>query len=495
VDRKLGEILIERGACQPRHVHEALQNQVIFGGRLGTNLLELGSVTEEALAEALHLRLGVPAVHGDDLEPEAEALALMGQDVADRCDAVPFALEDHKLVLLTVNPNDLNMLDEVAFATDRSVLALVAPEARVWALLRRHYAIDRQLRGIEVDFQPGTTVRPAAASETHGPSVAMDLMDQAGFDALYAQSALSTREPPHAFERPPAPQAAPPTAGKPPAPQAAPPPAGKPTAPPSAPSLPRRRSMTLPAVGGPPGPPPPPPEEEVLDLTDEIVEPAPTAPPPPHQAPPRPVPRTRATHLALKAVLSTGARPAPKLPPTQILPAVTAPVPPPAAPEAAPLAFADALQALLGVEDRDAIARIVLRHARARFKRAVLFTVRKGTAWGWAGLGEGLTAGSVRRMRLALGQPGVLDTVVGTRAHYLGPLSKTESNVRLLKQLGGGVPRSAILLPVLAQGRVVNVLYADEGRGAQVEPAAVGDLLILATRIAQSWDQLLARVR
>jgi hypothetical protein len=251
--------------------------------------------------------------------------------------------------------------------------------------------------------------------------------------------------------------------------------------------------MTLPAAGEPPGGKP---DDEVLELTEEIVEPELEEPPsrpvlrPP---PPRPAPRTRATHLALKAVLATGGRPAPRLPPTQVMPAVTAPAPR-GEPET-PLAFSDALQALLGVADRDAIARIVLRHARARFKRSVLFTVRKGTAWGWAGLGEGLDQGSVGRMRLALGQPGVLDTVVSTRAHYLGPLAKTESNVRLLKQLGGGVPRSAILLPVLAQGRVVNVLYADHGRGEQVDSTAVGDLLILATRISQSWDQLLARVR
>jgi hypothetical protein len=224
---------------------------------------------------------------------------------------------------------------------------------------------------------------------------------------------------------------------------------------------------------------------------------------------------TRATAMALKAVLSTGDRGRPKPPATMVLPAidpatlqpvstpaappaaVRRPAPPPRAPEAepAPLGFAEAIAALAGVEDRDAIARIVLRHARARFRRAVLLQVRRGAAWGWAGLGEGLSAAAVRRMKLGLGHPGVLDTVVATRAHYLGPLAKTEENVRLLKQLGGGVPRSAILLPILAEGRVVNVLYADQGRGEQVDPGAVGDLLILATRIAQSWDRLLARVR
>jgi hypothetical protein len=47
---------------------------------------------------------------------------------------------------------------------------------------------------------------------------------------------------------------------------------------------------------------------------------------------------------------------------------------------------------------------------------------------------------------------------------------------------------------VLAQGRVVNLFWADAGRGADVDADAVGDLLILATRISRSWDRLLARI-
>jgi hypothetical protein len=399
----------------------------------------------------------------------------MTPDVADRWDAIPFAVQDRKLVLVAVAPSDFGMLDEVAFATDRNVVALVAPEARVWSLLRRHYGIDRQLRGIEVDFQPGTSVRPAAREADRSAAGGPDLMDQAGFDALYA--GVTT-----------------------------PPPVAAPIS--QAPALPSFED-----------------DDEVIDLTELIEPEAPPAPPP--AAPPPPVrpaaprPMNRATAMALKAVLQTGDRTRPKAPPTMVLPAIdpatlqpvtTPPAAPPPAdtrppglrqgppprapePEPAPLDFADAIAALSGVEDRDAIARIVLRHARARFKRAVLLQVRRGSAWGWAGLGEGLSPAAVRRMKLTLGRPGVLETVVSSRAHFLGPLAKTDENIRLLKQLGGGVPRSAILLPVLAQGRVVNVLYADQGRGAQVDPGAVGDLLILATRISQSWDRLVSRVR
>jgi hypothetical protein len=99
----------------------------------------------------------------------------------------------------------------------------------------------------------------------------------------------------------------------------------------------------------------------------------------------------------------------------------------------------------------------------------------------------------VSRIALGLGQPGVVDTVVRTRSHFLGPLQKTEANVRLLKQLGGGVPQNAVLLPILARGRVVNVFYGDAGRGGVVDAGGVGELLILATRISQGYEGLLAR--
>lgn len=164
-----------------------------------------------------------------------------------------------------------------------------------------------------------------------------------------------------------------------------------------------------------------------------------------------------------------------------------APVEPP------PIGFDEALQLLSGVEDRTAIAQTVLRYARSRFKRAVLVTVNRGWANGWEGLGEGLSLQSVRRLRVDLKQPSAFKTCIESRAHFLGPLQKNEAHIRFLRALGRGAPKNVFLLPVLALERVVNVLYADNGRGGYVD-ADLGELLILATRIAKSYDSLLSRV-
>jgi hypothetical protein len=227
----------------------------------------------------------------------------------------------------------------------------------------------------------------------------------------------------------------------------------------------------LPAGAAPPGALP----DEVVDLTDLVAE------------PPAEAERAREEVLAAMGA-AAGHAPRPSFTPRPgSLEAVRL------EPEPPPLGFAEAIRSLEGVADRDAIAHTVVRYARSHFRRAILLTVHRGAAAGWEGLGEGLDPRAVRRVRVPLGTPGVLDTVVRSQAPFLGSLQKTDANLRFLKAIGGGVPRNAFVIPILSLGRVVNVLYADNGRGELVDASDVGELLILATKIAQSYDALLRR--
>ena len=61
----LARILIDGGMVTERQLQEAIQYQVLYGGRLGTNLYELGFITEERLQEALSRAHGVPTVAVD----------------------------------------------------------------------------------------------------------------------------------------------------------------------------------------------------------------------------------------------------------------------------------------------------------------------------------------------------------------------------------------------------------------------------------------------
>jgi Type II secretion system (T2SS), protein E, N-terminal domain len=405
---QLGEILVEMGACERQRVAEALDNQVVFGGRLGTNLLELGAVTEDVLARALARRYSVASLHGD-LSPDPQAIALVKPGQADRLEIVPYELAGRRLTVLCCDPSDLGKFDDLAFALDKNVVPVVVPEARLWALLRTHYGAGRPRRGVEVDV-----ARPRAESpNSREVEPREDLMDEAQFASLY-QNRRPTPPPVEARDVGSAVRRLPPWPDR-----NARAPAGVRGSPPE---------VQLPAASRRPEP------SETLAEPSEVEVPE-------------------------------------------------------------PLSFAEAVRALSGVTDRDAIARIVIRYARSYFRRVVLLTVHARGLDGWEGLGEGLSPGMVARLHVPFGKPGFLQTVVESRSHLLGPLSRTEANVRLLRALGGGVPENAFAMPILARGNVVNVLYADDGRGRPVNLEGLSELLILATRISQTYDVLLDRER
>jgi hypothetical protein len=143
---KIGEMLVAVSACPPEAVRQALHNQNFFGGRLGTNLLELGAVEEEKLAYALGRLFRLPSAWGAVL-PDPRAISLVPRQLIDRFEVVPYAVDGRTLRLLVSDPTDLRAIDEISFAIGKAVKPIIAPEARVWTLMREHYGIERRLRG------------------------------------------------------------------------------------------------------------------------------------------------------------------------------------------------------------------------------------------------------------------------------------------------------------------------------------------------------------
>ncbi len=157
---RIGEILVEMKACTPEELKAGLQTQTIFGGRIGTNLLELGIIDEGQLAAALTKAHGLPCLSGD-VQPEDGALDAIPPQLAERYGIVPLHVDDRCLKVVISDPRNLSTLDDLAFATGKTVEPVLAPEARLWSLMRRFYGIERRLRGLDVedDLESAATER------------------------------------------------------------------------------------------------------------------------------------------------------------------------------------------------------------------------------------------------------------------------------------------------------------------------------------------------
>ncbi|MDT8440717.1 MAG: hypothetical protein RQ723_03535 [Desulfuromonadales bacterium] len=182
---KLGELLLKHSLIDQAQLEEALQAQVIFGGKLGTILIEMGLITEKTLATALSKQLGFPCAQPGQLEKIPESvIAIISRELAEKHQAVPVSVSGRKLTLAMANPQDLKAVDEIAFRTGYIIIPILALEVRLVLALERYYGLKRAMRYVPPPSKRINRPAPATAKTAAGadkPVEAQTLLEEAGY--------------------------------------------------------------------------------------------------------------------------------------------------------------------------------------------------------------------------------------------------------------------------------------------------------------------------
>ena len=146
---RIGDLLLQQGVITQAELEEALKYQVIFGGKLGTNLIEMGVLEEEDITRALSRKFNIPPVDLERIMHVApEAIAAIPADLAGKYRVLPLLLEGRRLTLAMADPADLKAVDEIAFRTGLIVRPQVVAEVRLVLALEKYYGIERDRRYI-----------------------------------------------------------------------------------------------------------------------------------------------------------------------------------------------------------------------------------------------------------------------------------------------------------------------------------------------------------
>lgn len=162
--RKLGDLLVGEGLIDGAQLAAALEAQKKFGGRLGTNLVERGVLTENELAHFLSVQLGVPCLTRlDQIDPEARRA--VSPEIARTYRVVPARVDGDEVHLAMADPLDLEAIDAVAAGGGRRVFPVVAPELLISYALERAYGIPRETRLVGVGHPASPRLEPLATHE------------------------------------------------------------------------------------------------------------------------------------------------------------------------------------------------------------------------------------------------------------------------------------------------------------------------------------------
>jgi hypothetical protein len=186
----LGALLMGQGLITAQQLEEALNRQRRGGGRLGTNLVELGHIDVDGLARALSAQQRVPAVlskHVVAIDPKI--IAILPAKIAAALNAIPlgYTLATPKRLIVALRDPATTPLDEIAFMASTRIDPGVAPELLIRQCLETYYNVISEERSLamsigsvidsppswdaiipEVSGQP-VEARPAATPEPRAP--------------------------------------------------------------------------------------------------------------------------------------------------------------------------------------------------------------------------------------------------------------------------------------------------------------------------------------
>jgi hypothetical protein len=138
----IGQLLVQQGHIDTWQLQSALGYQRQWGCRLGRALVQLGMVTERVLMDGIANQLGVPHIDLSTLYVPPEVLKLVPEKLIRARKVLPIALgrepRHGPLIVATSEPQNLALLDEIAFVTGREVKAALASERDIEQYIERH---------------------------------------------------------------------------------------------------------------------------------------------------------------------------------------------------------------------------------------------------------------------------------------------------------------------------------------------------------------------
>jgi hypothetical protein len=479
---RLSSLLVRDGLVGVKRMEKAFQRQVIYGGSLDTILLEMNLIPEDRLTQYLALASGLPPAARDEGRAiDAGAIAVISREIAEHYRAVPLAVAGEAVRVLVCSPLEITELEDLADQLDRPLQPLITPEYRWNLVYSAAYGLDPPARfttlarSLDVEAPPAPVGRaktiiiedPAAQSSGTPVAVASDLTERTP-----ALADATTRGPAMGL-RPPADTAAFITE--------------EPTIDDVVPEMPLRgHRPTL--IGLKPnraatdsGPPPIRPNRDGVP-DDPIVKPVVTFA---HATPSTGIPRAVAESGSSTRTPSGAMKPLTKR-------AATQPIATDGRDSAMPIQTAREL--LATAADRDTVFLTLLRAARARARFAALLTVQGGAAIGRVALAEpGLDTTAVNTILIPLDGVSAFRTVVGNHQPHVGPLISGDPSIdSMVLRMGGTMPPSALVLPVVLRDRVVALVVAHRVH-SDLRLADVTELLPLAIAASEAIGRLIVR--
>ena len=154
--KRIGAVLLERGAITPEQLDYALKLQAESGRRLGEILTSEQIISENDLIEAISVKLKIPRVDLNDLMIDPAVLRLVPAEMARRLQVLPVTKIANQLTLAMADPLDIIAVDEVKYHTGMEITRTIAAPSQIEASVGRFYTVRDRMQEVLGDYEAET---------------------------------------------------------------------------------------------------------------------------------------------------------------------------------------------------------------------------------------------------------------------------------------------------------------------------------------------------
>ncbi len=142
---KLGEILVRENLVTSQQLSDALEYQRTNGGRLGSNLIKLGIISDDVITAVLSRQYGVPSINLELFQIEDETIKLIPHEVALKYTVLPISKVGATLTLAMADPTNVFAMDDIKFMTGLNVEPVIASEASLQSSISKYYSSSKAI--------------------------------------------------------------------------------------------------------------------------------------------------------------------------------------------------------------------------------------------------------------------------------------------------------------------------------------------------------------
>ena len=139
---RLTDLLRKDGRITGRQLKEAEDVQKKKGGWIGSTLIKLGYITEDAILAFVSKTLMVPIAEVSRETPSPEALKLVEYQMAKNHMLLPLNVDAGTLTVAMLDPTNMGAVEEIAARTKLSVKTKIARLKDLADAFKKHYAIS-----------------------------------------------------------------------------------------------------------------------------------------------------------------------------------------------------------------------------------------------------------------------------------------------------------------------------------------------------------------